>query len=180
MKVANTDYRRSQYDCDENTKDIQFDLDGQSYQFFTNEVAVKTYICYKGKATYLLNAIDPDDKNGKNPQLLPGGDHDNLDGTKWGGVTVADIVESSVEGWVSNNKKNGWARPNVNDIVSEFGEKTYSIRTPGFFDIPVCESEKDITTNMYKGDSSAPFWPCNPPENYNGKGTNIVSISGFL
>lgn len=177
--MANTHCRRSQSDCDENTKDIQFDTDKQSYQFFTNDVATKTYVCYKGKATYLLNALDPEDKDGYNPQLLPGGDLFNLDGTKWGGVTLADIVESSVEGWATNNKKNGWARPNVQDIVTEFGETQYSIRTPGFFNIPVCESEKDITFNLNdkRVDKSAPFWPCNPPENYRSEGTDIVSTS---
>ncbi|PKY09383.1 hypothetical protein P168DRAFT_35226 [Aspergillus campestris IBT 28561] len=177
MTMANTHCRRSQYDCDENTKDIEFDLDNESYQFFTNDVAVKTYICYKGKRNYLLNAINPDEDQNTHPWLLPGGDHTNLDGTKWGGVTVADIVESSVEGWLANGQKNGWARPDMQGIVTSLGETQYSIRTPGFFDIPVCEVQRDIVWNMVKEDGSAPFWPCGPPENYNKEGTDIVSTS---
>ncbi|KAJ5951928.1 uncharacterized protein N7479_010341 [Penicillium vulpinum] len=163
-------------DCDENTQSVPQD----SRLFVPDGQAVKINVCYKGKMHYLLNAKEIKG-SGFRASTLPGGDHDTLDGTKWGGITIEDIVASSVDGWTNNNKQNGYPRPDSQAIVASFGgDDVPSVRTPGFFNLPVCENASVIADIMSNGDGNSPYWPCPNPDGYTSTGTNIHVSSGCI
>ncbi|CAI7636615.1 unnamed protein product [Penicillium manginii] len=166
---------QSDEDCDGSTKSIP---ESASY-LITDDTAVKTNVCYRGKIHYVLNAH----KNAGDSfrtMPLPGGDHTTLDGSAWGGIILEDIVESSVEGWIANNNHNGYPRPDTDKIVTNFGSVVPSVRTAGFFNLPVCGNVSAINQSLQNGDGNSPYWPCDAPEGYTSSGTNIHVSSGCI
>ena len=66
---------------------------------------------------------------------LPGGNPQTLDGTKYGGLVIDDIIKSAVGGWKSNKQQNGGTpliKPGLTHIPT-------SLSDAGFVNtIPVC------------------------------------------
>lgn len=71
---------------------------------------------------------------------LPGGTNDVLDGTRFGGITLMDIVQSAYGGYLVNNNQNGYQMPVPEFVIDGDGNLVeYSVSDPGFFStIPVC------------------------------------------
>ncbi|KAJ5515142.1 hypothetical protein N7463_004694 [Penicillium fimorum] len=165
---------RSDDSCDETTKSIPRsagDLIGDP------TLPAKINVCYDGKLHYLLNG------HGKDSYMLsalPGGDHLTLDGTEWGGIIIEDIIESSVSGWAKHGNQNGYPRPDVNSVVTTFGGDVPSVRTPGFFNLPVCTDVSVIRETLKHGDGNSPYWPCANPEGYTKSGTDIHVKKGCI
>jgi hypothetical protein len=101
---------------------------------------------------------------------LPGGTNDVLDGNAYGGVTLQDIVSSSLQAYVNNGYKNGYTLPPPTEWVTQLGGtegeliSQNGITTPGFFSLPVCTSLWNTLLNIggtfYHGDPNHPYWPC--------------------
>ncbi|KAH7136794.1 hypothetical protein B0J13DRAFT_640329 [Dactylonectria estremocensis] len=68
---------------------------------------------------------------------LPGGTKSEFDGTKWGGLTLDDLVISAYEGWRNNDFVNGWEIPDLG-AVDGYQLMEDGVRTPGLTSIPVC------------------------------------------
>jgi hypothetical protein len=105
------------------------------------------------------------DSNGIAPP--PGGTRTTLTGdpTTFGGLTIDDIVISSVDAWTASNMLN--SKTSALDVTSfaTTGKLPFQqgVRTPGFFKIPICNSGDWITNTLgvpEVGDPSAPFFPC--------------------
>lgn len=166
--------RRTDGDCDENTKTLPQEL----HSPLSQKDAVDVNVCHDGKVHYVVSAYYRKYKDyGLAP--LPGGAHSSLDGSKWGGITLEQIVASSVAGWNNNNQKNGYPRPNMDDILGKFGKENIDLSMAGFFNLPICtgryEEEGGIEVQLTSGNRNDPSWPCDSAEGYSSSGTNIVS-----
>jgi hypothetical protein len=90
--------------------------------------------------------IDPDSIDYQIFDLLPGGSKDTLDGKKYGGLTIDDMIISSYEAYVANGNKNGYKLDpeNTDQLKKSDGTTTgdtlfpSGVRTPGVFSFPVC------------------------------------------
>ncbi|KAJ5199735.1 hypothetical protein N7472_004939 [Penicillium cf. griseofulvum] len=164
-------------DLSSTSQDVQKILFGQMIPFAWSASLDEVNVCYDGKLHYLLNAHGTD----KHSLIaLPGGDHVTLDGTSWGGITIEDIVISSIDGFKQNNNANGYSRPDVNTIVTSFGGQVPGVRTPGFFNLPVCTDTTSFLEALDDGDGNSPYWPCSNPEGYTSSGTNIHITRGCV
>ncbi|KAJ5385301.1 hypothetical protein N7517_003212 [Penicillium concentricum] len=162
--------------CDESSTEGRTIREETLYYINGGTEAASTAVCYENRLHFLLNSHRWNTQmHAFNP--LQGGDKITLDGVKWGGITIQDIVESSVRGWANNGNKNGYARPDINNILDGFGSEPLNIREPGFFNFPVCENARSIFDDLayYEHSSS----PCSmsvefsDSEGYNKDGTNI-------
>lgn len=164
--------RRTDGDCDENTKTLPDDY----LSLPSEKDAVDTNVCHDGKIHYVVAAYYKDALD-HGLSVLPGGIHSTLDGSKWGGVTLEQIVASSVAGWKNNNQKNGYPRPSMDDIIGKFGKENFDLSTAGFFNFPICTGRYagPIEDKIKRGDRNDPSWPCDSAEGYSSSGTNIVS-----
>ncbi|KAF2098078.1 hypothetical protein NA57DRAFT_57244 [Rhizodiscina lignyota] len=128
------------------------------------------FINYKDKF-YVLAGFDMD--KGSIPNQ--GGTSQTLTGDRntWGGLTIDDLIISSVEGWLQNGQKNGFtmAQPS---FASANGQSNLpfvdGVRTPGFVNIPVCASNQWATDygnphgqHGSPNDPNFPLFPCNDP-----------------
>jgi hypothetical protein len=141
------------------------------------DTASQTGVCYNGNMFYVLNANGyssvmaqlnaPADASAEF-QKLPGGTHSDLDGSKFGGVMLDDIVISSYQGYQLNGNKNGYQQPTSSAAIDGYGTQgdllfQNGIQTPGFFTLTVCEDLNQVMNNIdgpLSGDD-AQFWPCN-------------------
>ncbi|RFU24250.1 hypothetical protein B7463_g12088, partial [Scytalidium lignicola] len=135
----------------------------------TNFYGANTVVQYNN-AAYVLYSYDMD----KGATPLPGGTRDTLDGTagNWGGLTIDDIVISSVNGWLLHNLTNGYQMPVPSfntDGTGATSDIPFSLgaQTPGFFNIPVCSINHWATQyNNPKGEQGSPgdpkfpYFPC--------------------
>ncbi|KAJ5375172.1 hypothetical protein N7517_007178 [Penicillium concentricum] len=137
----------------------------------------KVYVCYKNYMHLLVNG-----HGGSIGSVLPGGDHDTLNGKDYGGITIEDIVISSVEGFAANNNQNGYPKADIDGIVGSFGgDNVPSVRTPGFFNLPVCLDSNVVGDNLESGNGKeSPYWPCENPEGYTSTGTNLHVEKGCV
>lgn len=127
-----------------------------------DDIASNTHVCWNGVTYYVLNA-----KSGGGVEALPGGDLTTLSNGNWGGITLEDIVVSTVTGYQANNNANGYKMPDVASLLKEGDTSdgdslalTGSVRTPGFFGLPFCDSTKTFTDNQNAGKPSMLNWPC--------------------
>ncbi|KAJ5452543.1 hypothetical protein N7445_000726 [Penicillium cf. griseofulvum] len=68
--------------------------------------------------------------------------------------------------------QNGYPGMNIDNIVSSFGGEVPSVRTAGFFQLPLTGNQK-----WFK---DSPYYPCPNPDEYNAKGTNIHVKKGCI
>ncbi|OBT72588.1 hypothetical protein VF21_08135 [Pseudogymnoascus sp. 05NY08] len=128
----------------------------------------KVVVCVDGKALWLSNAfgnaqwcnrLDDDYSpvcSSNKFSTPPGIDQLAADGTNnsWGGLSVVDIVVSSVNSYKANGDKNGFELDTskgstINDLASN------GIRAAGVFTLPIC-SEKEAFSNWAQATSDRP------------------------
>ncbi|KAJ5164452.1 uncharacterized protein N7500_006282 [Penicillium coprophilum] len=115
----------------------------------------------------------------------PGGDHQTLNGDAWGGVILEDIVQSSYQAYQLNGNKNGYEMPALSKIVDGAGTEgdlvfENGIRTPGFFNLPICDDIAAAADVVSWGGTKGKYWPCEAPEGYNAGGTNVHVNNGCI
>ncbi|KAF7551533.1 hypothetical protein G7Z17_g4932 [Cylindrodendrum hubeiense] len=117
--------------------------------------AGKMSVSYDGHKFFVGYPI----KNSETVQFypLPGGTTDELDGTKWGGITIEDMVISAYEGWRLNGGKMGYEIPENSKIIDGAGTEgglifENGVRTPGFVKLPICTWAKvqSVTWEYYQ------------------------------
>lgn len=143
-------------------------------EWFPNETADKTKVCIDGQAYYLLHAVPrancqpyEECEDAGEPWFtpLPGGEHDEINGEKWGPLKIEDIVRSVRDGFSKNGNKNGFKMSMdipTDDLNAWFD--SMSLSAAGMFpDVPFCS--KDMFKNLVNrlsGDPSldSDYWPC--------------------
>ncbi|KAJ5835885.1 hypothetical protein N7447_001911 [Penicillium robsamsonii] len=141
------------------------------------------YVCFNNDAFYVVN-INPS-ADLKVFDTLPGGNHETLNGVAWGGVILEDIVQSSYQAYQLNGNKNGYEMPALSKIIDGAGTEgdlvfQNGIRTPGFFNLPICEGIQEIADIIKKGRRNGKYWPCEAPEGYNADGTDVHVNNGCI
>jgi hypothetical protein len=145
--------------------------DGAALDTVADDVKTLTGGCYNGKQYYLVWPT------GKTPNCVtecephcgqicspgkfsapPG--LDTLDGTRFGGVTVTDLIAGSVRTYIQNGNINGGAATDPTNDGSLNELINVDVTTPGFIRIPVCSS--DIAHNAWTQgvSTSSPNYPC--------------------
>ncbi len=104
--------------------------------------------CYNGKLYYLVNpsgeAQDCTSCDGctttcYHSLFSPPPGIDSLDGLRFGGVTVSDLITGSVRTYIQNGNENGGATTDpTNGGLAQRPPWTRTSTTPGFIRIPVC------------------------------------------
>ncbi|KAK7423884.1 hypothetical protein QQX98_000755 [Neonectria punicea] len=133
---------------------------GDELNMYLNEDdAAKMAVCHDGHTFYLgypsfaMFMKRPEGKDSEKTawQLkpLPGGTTDELDGTKWGGVKLEDLVISAYEGWRLNGGKGGYEIPESSRAIDGLGTEgglimEQGVRTPGFSKIPICTPDRAV------------------------------------
>ncbi|KAF7558240.1 hypothetical protein G7Z17_g159 [Cylindrodendrum hubeiense] len=154
----------SGYDCSNTYPDLYHD-------YMTQEVADAVSVCYNDKLYYLLDARNCQVDCGAQVSMhgsvcsptqfdVPLGT-ETMDGAAWGGVTVANLTISAVNGYVNNGNANGWALLNP-EVAAEM-DRIWNdgINAAGVVQIPVC----DFGTAQYNWincDVDADNYPCQP------------------
>jgi hypothetical protein len=124
-------------------------VDPETHYMDTNTMH-QTAACYNGKLYYLVNVdgsaqtCTTSDKGitqcVDNHFSAPPG-IDTLDGARFGGVKVSDLVTGAVRTYMQNGNANGGAATDptnggsLDDLINQ------DITTPGFIRIPVCSAE---------------------------------------
>ncbi|KPM45713.1 hypothetical protein AK830_g824 [Neonectria ditissima] len=88
---------------------------------------------------------------------------DELDGTKWGGVTQEDIVVAAYNTWFANGRTNA-KRPEESDITNDDMILSESnIRAAGLVWFPVCSTEEAHNNwgRFARGYGKSDNYPCN-------------------
>ncbi|KAL6887059.1 glycoside hydrolase family 18 protein [Trichoderma evansii] len=149
--------------------------------YMSNDTAEATYSCYNGNLYYLVSAagdyhsctgedialtvdtVDPPpppctDSLFTAPQGL-----DSL-GSKWGRITVSDLIAGSVNTYVANGNTNGAPAANPADSQTIQDLANQDITTPGYITLPVCSPQVAWAswTNPSQSNATAPGYPCNP------------------
>ncbi|RFU31604.1 hypothetical protein B7463_g4733, partial [Scytalidium lignicola] len=132
-----------------------------SGKHMNDDTAAQTHVCMNGVIYYVVNA-----HSDGHLEPLPGGTFDTLHGGAWGGVGLDDIVISVIAGYQHNNNQNSFGMPDIATLLS--GDNvdgdslvlTNGIQTPGFFQIPFCDSFETFEQNINAGDPSMANWPC--------------------
>lgn len=102
-----------------------------------------------------------------------------LNGQSWGGVILDDKVQSSYDAYALNGHQNGYVMPTVSSVVDSKGTEgdivfQNGIRTPGFFNLPICDDIPSAVPNTICNSPSEKYWPCTNSSGYNLSGTNLV------
>lgn len=151
------------YDC--GTVDPETD-------YLTTDTMEATAGCYDGtgKLYYLVYPKDSaQDCSGSDGAAVSCPDNsfsvppglDTLDGSRFGGVTVSDLIIGSVRTYIQNGNANGGAQTDLTDDASLDDLINQDITTPGFIGIPVCSADvafaawSDITL-----DGTEDNYPC--------------------
>jgi len=139
----------------------------------TADVMKLTGGCYGGKQYYLVYPSGDAEichqdcvpqcttgtKCGPNTFSAPPG-LSTLDGARWGGVSVTDLITGSVRTYNQNGNTNGGPKTDATNSGSLDELMNADITTPGFIRLPVCSS--DMAWNAWKlvSDKTSPNWPC--------------------
>lgn len=89
---------------------------------------------------------------------------DSLGGGNWGGITLQDLIEGSVNTYAANGNSNGGSIPNPLDHGTLTALIEQNITAPGYISLPVCSPQVAWASwsNPSQSNSSAPGYPCNP------------------
>lgn len=119
-------------------------------KYLDKDTMHKTAGCYNGKLYYLVQVsgdyqtCSTSQGGGttctENKFSAPPG-IDTLDGQRFGGVTVADLVTGAVRTYVQNGNANGGAQTDPKNSGSLDDLMEQDVTTPGFIRIPVCSAD---------------------------------------
>lgn len=181
--------------CDDGRPDApkqkdDFQEDDNTWRYVNPDDANRAKVCHDGKTFYVLQ------HNHKGYQIsayntgygrffgqtskqsgsqshtltnLAGGNGDELNGSNWGGVTLADLVISAYEGYKYNGNMNGYQMPEDSTLQNAGGGNhdlpfDEGIKTPGMVKIPICTArEAYVTIKDRLGSSDRAFgehYPC--------------------
>jgi hypothetical protein len=144
--------------------------------YMSSDTMHKTWACYQGKLYYLVypaaassTACSPNCEGETcspgcgNSFFSPPPGIDNLDGTKYAGVTISDLISGSVSTYVHNGNANGGGAADPSDPATFSQLISGDITTPGFLTLPVCSA--DVAYNGWStvSDKTTPNWPCVAP-----------------
>ncbi|KAK3500592.1 hypothetical protein B0T13DRAFT_535440 [Neurospora crassa] len=117
-------------------------------EYLDKDTQHKTAGCYNGKLYYLAYPSGPaEDCSGGDEAVVcrpntfsapPG--IDTLDGTRFGGVKVSDLITGAVRTYIQNGNKNGGEQVDPTHGGSLDGLMDQDVTTPGFIRIPVCSA----------------------------------------
>ncbi|KFY78640.1 hypothetical protein V499_02243 [Pseudogymnoascus sp. VKM F-103] len=149
--------------------DCQGDYSFQGDEYVTKDAISKTCHCYQGNLYFLVQAYGAPEDCVAAPVLhcdplpftTPKG-LDDLDGTKWGGLTLATFIEGSVNTYKANNNANGFV-VDFSDpfIINAFADG--GVLAPGGIQIPVCNAVEAYGhwDSLEHGGVKGPNFPCN-------------------
>jgi hypothetical protein len=138
-------------------------------QYMTAATQEATYACYNNNLYYL---VYPDgkwsgcsDNNGSTcTYFTPPPGLSSLINGNWGGITLTDLIEGSVNTYIANGNANGG--PVANPIDQQTLQDLYNqdITTPGYIRLPVCSPQVAWASwsTPSQSNSSAQYYPCNP------------------
>ncbi|KAJ5613080.1 hypothetical protein N7510_006274 [Penicillium lagena] len=158
-------------------------VDQDVLKYMSESTLVGSYVCYNNDAYYVVSI---NTSPGMQPfSGLPGGTHSTLDGTAYGGVILEDIVQSSYQAYQLNNNANGYKMPSLSKVIDGQGTEgdvifQNGIRTPGFFNLPICDDIATAAQNVENGAPGGDYWPCTAPSGYNSGGTNLHVNDGCI
>jgi hypothetical protein len=137
----------------------------------TTDVISQTAGCYNGKQYYLVypsggatvcsENCEPHCTTDCVPNTFsapPG--IGTLDGSRWGGVTVTDLIAGSVRTYTQNGNANGGPKTDPSNDGSLNDLMNVDITTPGFIRLPVCSSDEAYNAWNLVSDQTSPNWPC--------------------
>ncbi|KAH8645403.1 hypothetical protein BX600DRAFT_391288 [Xylariales sp. PMI_506] len=84
---------------------------------------------------------------------------DSLDGTNWGGVTIANLTIAAINGYTSNGNANGWSYNDPTNAADLDSIWDNGINAAGVNTIPVCDMGT-VFANWVECDISADNYPC--------------------
>ncbi|KAJ5087088.1 hypothetical protein NUU61_008395, partial [Penicillium alfredii] len=163
------------YKCGDPVEQPQSEDDKKGFNlgmWMTGKTAKETQVCLDDAVYFVLNARYDEDHicDGNNTGhvgdwdnclhnyvhtvfgTLAGGDSKTLDGEQWGGVTLKDMLVSSMGAFVANGFKNGYLASvqqmeetsslHVDSALTKVEDSGVSffddIKTPGFFNFTIC------------------------------------------
>ena len=88
---------------------------------------------------------------------------DSLDGTRWGGITVTDLINGSVRSYRANGNANGGPAADITNLDTLTDLTNHDITTPGYINFPVCSGEWAFNIWLKYSDRTLPQWPCYIP-----------------
>jgi hypothetical protein len=119
------------------------------HEYLDTDTMHKTAGCYNGKLYYLVDAhgeavtCNGGDGTGTacqdNDFSAPPG-IETLDGSRFGGVTVSDLITGAVKTYVHNGNANGGTQTDPTNDGSLRDLMDQDVTTPGFVRIPVCSA----------------------------------------
>jgi len=141
-------------------------------QYMTAATQEATYTCYNNNLYYLVypdgewssctTGSDGTCQGGSYFTAPPG--LSTFSSSTWGGLTLADITEGSVNTYVANGNSNGGSFANPLDQQTLQDLSNQDITTPGYIRLPVCTAQVAWASwsNPSQSNSSASGYPCNP------------------
>ncbi|KAH8649114.1 glycoside hydrolase superfamily, partial [Xylariales sp. PMI_506] len=146
-------------------------------KYMSESTALSTWHCYNNKMYYLV-AASGDGSCGDSLFTAPPGLGEFKDGA-YGGLTLGQIVEGSVNTYPTNGNQNGGGPPDLGDSATLNNLMNQDVTTPGYMRLPVCSAQMayynwDSIINLNSSLASAPNFPCNTPQ-----GENYCGASSF-
>ncbi|KGO58768.1 Glycoside hydrolase, superfamily [Penicillium expansum] len=139
--------------------------------YMTASTQESTYACYNDNLYYLVYPDGTEDgcsdqheeKCVKKYFTAPPG-LDTLSSTTWGGITLSELIEGSVNTYIANGNANGGPVADPMDALTLKDLSNQNITTPGYIRLPVCTAQVAWAswTNPAQSNSSASGYPCNP------------------
>ncbi|KAK4493592.1 hypothetical protein PRZ48_015259 [Zasmidium cellare] len=166
------------YECGADPKTaIALPGDGDKLGRMINaDAAKKNVFCDQyGNSFFLLQASSAQTPNNVDGDGLPGGDKGNLDGSRWGGVTLELVTQSVMHGF-QNSGQNPFGLNGGPDYVDAWTSTSNPTTAPGFWGLPLCFSVDAVLGNTSK------IWPTLCPGDGGAAQTffNRIGPSGFL
>ncbi|KGO76979.1 hypothetical protein PITC_004000 [Penicillium italicum] len=133
--------------------------------YMTASTQESTYACYNDNLYYLVYPDGTEDGCS---------DHHEDNSTTWGGITLSELIEGSVNTYIANGNANGGPVADPMDALTLKDLSNQNITTPGYIRLPVCTAQVAWASwmNPAQSNSSASGYPCNPLQ-------GVIKCSGY-
>ncbi|KAJ5947147.1 Glycoside hydrolase superfamily [Penicillium verhagenii] len=139
--------------------------------YMTDSTQEATYACYNDNLYYLVypdgtyeGCTGNDEEACSQSYFTAPPGLDTLSNATWGGITLANLIEGSVNTYVANGNANGGpvADPVNEDTLKDLANR--DITTAGYIRLPVCSAQVAWASwsTPSQSNSSAAGYPCNP------------------